>query len=140
MSRISDKIKNARMYAGVKFRQSRLFVPVDCQLPTTAKETLGRQLLQAGIINQQDFETMLGVVYDVDVENPDEENFDDEAFSTQGDFIQSSLAEYEDFRDIDDPPRPSPEQPASVSPDKADVRNGDAPEPAPEPAPEGAPR
>lgn len=137
MSRISDKIANARMYAGVKFRQSRLFVPVDCELPITAKETLGRQLLQAGIINQQDFEKMLGVVYDADIQTPEEEDFDDEAFSTSSEFSQSSLAEYEDFRDIDDPPRPAPEQSASIPPDKTEVRDGDT---APEPTSEGAPQ
>lgn len=123
MSRISVKIKAARSSVGIKFTMPKMFVPVDCRTPATAKDTMARQLYQAGIISKADFERMLGVVYDGDFE-PEMEDFDDETFSTQGDFEQSTFANYEDFEDI------VPEQPVrdDVQPDKAAVPVSDAPD------------
>lgn len=117
MSRIANCLKKARMYAGVKFKQQRLFVPVGCELPRTAKDSMARQLLQAGIITQDDYDKMLGVTYDVNVKDHTEEDFSDEAFSAFTEFKQSSLAEYEDFEDID----PVPPVSNGVQSDKAGV-------------------
>ena len=99
MSRISVKIKAARSSVGIKFTMPKLFVPADCKTPATAKDSMARQLYQAGIISKADYEKMLGVVYDGDFD-PDLEDFDDEAFSAQKDFEQSPYASYDDFVDI----------------------------------------
>ena len=103
MSRISVKIKAARNSVGIKFTMPKLFVPVDCKTPATAKDSMARQLYQAGIISKADYEKMLGVVYDGDFE-PDLEDFDDEAFSPHSEFEQSQYANYEDFEDISSEP------------------------------------
>ena len=106
MSRISVKINTARSSVGVTFTMPRLFVPVDCHTPATAKDSVARQLYQAGIISKADFEKMLGVVYDGDFEPEMEDFVDDEAFQTRSDFEQSLFAEYEDFEDIvPEPPK-----------------------------------
>lgn len=118
MTRIAKNIKKARLYAGVHFKQGRMFVPVGCSLPTTAKESLGRQLFEAGLIKREEFERMLGAVYDVDTSAEGfEEDYDDEAFQTRTEWEQSSLASYEDFEDID----PEPAVRDVVQPSKPDV-------------------
>lgn len=130
MSRISAKIKATRDSVGITFKMPKLFVPVDCHVPATAKDTMARQLYQAGIISKSDFEKMLGVVYDGDFE-PESEVFDDEAFQTSNEFSQSEFAQYEDFEDI----IPEPSKPDGVQSVEADIPVSD-PAPAPEPAPE----
>lgn len=133
MSRISVKLKSVRSSVGIKFSMPKLFVPVDCHIPTTAKDSVARQLYQAGIISKADFEKMLGVVYDGDFD-VDMEVFDDEAFSSRTDFDQSSFASYEDFEDID--PR---EHGAEVQPDNNETGVQQSPESIPESLePEGA--
>lgn len=132
MSRISDKIKEVRAYAGVKFTQGRMFIPLDYGLPKTAKESIARQLYEAGIISKDDADKMLGVVYDGDFE-VDMEDFDDEAFQSQGEFQQSSLAQYEDFEDV----VPEPPKRDDVQPDSPSVPVSDPAQPEPSPATEG---
>lgn len=98
MSRISILIKKARTNAGITFRMPKMFVPVDCQVPMTAKNAMAKQLYEAGIISFDDYEKMLGVVYD----GLSEEDFSDEAFQPFTEFEQSEFASYEDFEDIED--------------------------------------
>lgn len=101
MSRVMAKVRRARFGAGITFKMPKMFVPVDCQVPTTAKQLVARQLYQAGLISKADFEQMLGVLsvgdYDGDYDINNEE-FDDEAFQTfREDYKQSDFADYEDF-------------------------------------------
>lgn len=108
MSRVIAKVRRARYSAGITFKMPKMFVPVDCQVPTTAKQLVARQLYQAGLISKTDFEQMLGVLsageYDGDYDINNEE-FDDETFQSQPtDFEQSDFADYEDFEDY--PPEP----------------------------------
>lgn len=108
MSRVIAKVRRARYSAGITFKMPKMFVPVDCQVPTTAKQLVARQLYQAGLISKTDFEQMLGVLsageYDGDYDINNEE-FDDEAFQSQPtDFEQSDFADYEDLEDY--PPEP----------------------------------
>lgn len=133
MSRVIAKVRRARFGAGITFKMPKMFVPVDCQVPTTAKQLVARQLYQAGLISKTDFEQMLGVLsageYDGDY-NTDSEDYSDEAFQPRtDDYEQSAFASYEDFEDI------APESPVrnDVQPDKAAIPVSDNPESAPEP-------
>ncbi len=95
MSRISNLIKKAQAYKGQEFKQSRMFVPSGMTVPETAKNSMARQLYQAGIITKDDYEKMLGVAYDID--DLSLERFDDEAFSAwEEEFKLSQLSEYYD--------------------------------------------
>lgn len=130
MSRVIAKVRRARYSAGITFKMPKMFVPVDCQVPTTAKQLVARQLYQAGLISKTDFEQMLGVLsageYDGDYDINNEE-FDDEAFQSQPtDFEQSDFADYEDIEP------PVPYDPEHI---KGSVGVPDDPEPAPEPEP-----
>lgn len=105
MSRVIAKVRRARYSAGITFKMPKMFVPVDCQVPTTAKQLVARQLYQAGLISKTDFEQMLGVLsageYDGDYDINNEE-FDDETFqSPSTDFEQSDYADYEDYDEPD---------------------------------------
>lgn len=96
MSRIGNLIRKAQAYKGQEFKQGRMFVPSGMIVPETAKNTMARQLYQAGIITKDDYEKMLGVVYDSDAQDF-KEDFSDEAFSTYDDeFKLSELSEYYD--------------------------------------------
>lgn len=95
MSRIGNLVKKAQAYKGQEFKQSRMFVPSGMIVPETAKNSMARQLYQAGIITKDDYEKMLGVSYDID--DVKLERFDDEAFSAyEEEFKLSQLSEYYD--------------------------------------------
>lgn len=95
MSRIGNLIKKAQAYKGQEFKQPRMFVPSGMIVPETAKNSMARQLYQAGIISKDDYEKMLGVVYDID--DVAQERFDDETFSAlHEEFELSKLSEYYD--------------------------------------------
>jgi len=95
MSRISNLIKKAQAYKGQEFKQPRMFVPSGMIVPETAKNSMARQLYQAGIITKDDYEKMLGVSYDID--DVKLERFDDETFSAyEEEFKLSQLSEYYD--------------------------------------------
>lgn len=97
MSRIGNLIKKAQSYKGQEFRMPRMFVPSNMIVPETAKDTMAKQLYQAGIITKDDYEKMLGVVYDGNFENIESEDFSDEAFARYDDeFKLSDLSEYYD--------------------------------------------
>lgn len=120
MSRVSKLVAEAVSNAGQTFVQPKLFIPVDCQVPETSKEIMARTMLASGLITKDEYEKMLGVAYDVDVQkDSDEDYFDDETFD---DFVMSPFAGYEDEFDLTPAPVPSP-----------------APEPTPSPAPEPTP-
>lgn len=115
MSRIGNLIKKAQSYKGQEFKQPRMFVPSGMVVPETAKHTMAKQLYQSGIITKDDYEKMLGVVYDGDFENIESEDFSDEAFAKYDDeFKLSNLAEYYD--DFESEPAPEPES-ASTAPE-----------------------
>lgn len=95
MSRIGNLIKKAQAYKGQEFKQPKMFVPSGMIVPETAKNTMARQLYQAGVITKDDYEKMLGVVYDID--DVSQEDFDDETFSAlHEEFELSKLSEYYD--------------------------------------------
>lgn len=121
MSRISNKIKSTRKDVGITFKMPKLFVPVDCHTPATAKDSVAKQLYQAGIISKSDFEKMLGIGFDGDF-SPKEEVFDDETFSAyEEEFKLSELAEYyDDYSDG----RNEPVQLETLSQKKDDPRAG----------------
>lgn len=101
MSRIGNLIKKAQAYKGQEFKQPRMFVPSGMIVPETAKNSMARQLYQAGIITKDDYEKMLGVVYDID--DVTQERFDDETFSAlHEEFELSKLSEYYDDYDDDE--------------------------------------
>lgn len=102
MSRIGNLIKKAQAYKGQEFKEPRMFVPSGMIVPETAKNSMARQLYQAGIITKDDYEKMLGVVYDID--DVSQERFDDETFSAlHEEFELSKLSEYyDDYGDEDD--------------------------------------
>lgn len=100
MSRISKLVQEAQKYKGQVFKQPKLFVPAGCIVPQTAKDMMAKQLYQAGVITKDDYEKMLGVVYDGEF-SQEQEVFSDEEFSRfEDEFKMSELAEYyDDFRD-----------------------------------------
>lgn len=132
MSRISNLIKKAQSYKGQEFKQGRMFVPSGMIVPETAKNAMARQLYQAGIISRDDFDKMLGVVYDID--DIAQERFDDEAFSAlHEEFELSKLSEYYDDYDRDEEPASDSKRTENVQPNNveqavADVQQSDAAE------------
>lgn len=101
MSRIGNLIKKAQSYKGQEFKMPRMFVPSNMIVPQTAKDVMAKQLYQAGIITKDDYEKMLGVVYDGDF-NDESEVFSDEAFARYDDeFKLSDLSEYYDDYEAD---------------------------------------
>lgn len=70
-----------------------LFVPTDCELPETSHQAIAKIMLSSGVISQNDYEKMIGVTYDGDF-NETDENFDFEDW--EDDFKQSAFARYED--------------------------------------------
>lgn len=101
MSRIGNLVKKVQSYKGQEFKQPKMFVPSGMIVPETAKSSMARQLYQAGVISKDDYEKMLGVVYDSD-DPKFVEDFSDEAFSTFDDeFKLSELSEYYDDYGLD---------------------------------------
>lgn len=133
MSRIGNLIKKAQSYKGQEFKHPRMFVPSGMIVPETAKDVMAKQLYQAGIITKDDYEKMLGVVYDGNFENIESEDFSDEAFARYDDeFKLSDLSEYYDDYEADDTPvleratehAPSPDVvPSEASSDNRGKRN-----------------
>lgn len=116
MSRIGNLIKKAQAYKGQEFKQGRMFVPSGMIIPETAKNSMARQLYQAGLITKDDYEKMLGVTYDID-ENS-QERFDDEAFSAfEEEFELSKLSEYYDDYEQEDAPANNSERAEDVRAD-----------------------
>ena len=70
-----------------------LFVPTDCELPETSQQAIAKIMLSSGVISQDDFNKMIGVTYDGDF-NETNENFEFEDW--EDDFKQSAFARYED--------------------------------------------
>lgn len=95
MSRISKLL--SRNSNPVEFKQPKLFVPVDCQIPETPKTIMARTMLQSGLITKDEYEKMLGVSFDIsDEREEDFDNFED----WEDDFKLSSFSEYEEFLDV----------------------------------------
>lgn len=92
MSRISKLLE--RDSNPVKFVEPKLFVPVDCQVPETPKSIMARTMLQSGLISRDEYDTMLGVTFDIGSES--EETFDDFG-DWEDDFKVSQFAEYEEY-------------------------------------------
>lgn len=105
MSRISKLVSNAVTSRGQTFVQPKLFIPTDCHIPETSKEIMARTMLASGLITKDEYEKMLGVAYDVDVQSDsDEDYFDDDQY--QEEFVINSIyAGYED--DYEDDPTPT---------------------------------
>lgn len=104
MSRISKLVSNAVTSRGQTFVQPKLFVPTDCQIPETSKEIMARTMLASGLITKDEYEKMLGVSYDIDVQkDSDEDYFDDEY---QEEFFMSDFAGYEDDYPLEPEPDP----------------------------------
>ncbi len=98
MSRIGKIIESRRKESGVVFSQPKLFVPVDMQVPETAKQVLARTLLECGVISEESANKMLGVItgYDSDSENEFEDDDFDDFDDLNDEFILSSFASYEE--------------------------------------------
>lgn len=97
MSRIK-KIIDSKIGGGQSFKSPPLVVPSGCVVPETANQTMARLMLNSGLINQDDYNKMLGVRYDVssdeDVVFDDyAEDYDDE------DFDVSDLVDFEDLEE-----------------------------------------
>lgn len=121
MSRIGNLIKKAQAYKGQEFRQPKMFIPSGMIIPETAKSSMARQLYQAGVITRDDYEKMLGVVYDSDMSQNFEEDFSDEAFSTYDDeFKLSELSEYYDDYEVE-PERDSSSESSWVQESSSDA-------------------
>lgn len=108
MSRVSKLVAEAVSNAGQTFVQPKLFIPVDCQVPETSKEIMARTMLASGLITKDEYEKMLGVAYDVDVQkDSDEDYFDDDSY--QEEFVINNIfAGYEDDFEVDPAPDPTP--------------------------------
>lgn len=97
MSRIK-KIIDSKIGLGQSFKSPPLVVPSGCVVPETANQTMARLMLNSGLINQDDYNKMLGVRYDVssdeDVVFDDyAEDYDDE------DFDVSDLVDFDDLEE-----------------------------------------
>ena len=97
MSRIK-KIIDSKIGGGQSFKSPPLVVPSGCVVPETANQTMARLMLNAGLINQDDYQKMLGVRYDV---SSDEEIvFDDYADDYDDeDFDVSDLVDFDDLEE-----------------------------------------
>lgn len=97
MSRIK-KIIDSKIGGGQSFKSPPLVVPSGCVVPETANQTMARLMLNSGLINQDDYNKMLGVRYDV---SSDEEIvFDDYADDYDDeDFDVSDLVDFDDLEE-----------------------------------------
>lgn len=75
-------------------------IPAGAALPETTQQTMARMMLSSGMINLDDYHKMIGVVYDGDFRDTDED-FSDFSDSFREQFRQSDFAEYEEFGDVD---------------------------------------
>lgn len=72
-----------------------LSVPAGAVLPETSQQTMARMMLSSGMISLDDYQKMIGVVFDGDYDN-ERETFGDFGQDERDFFEQSSLAQYED--------------------------------------------
>lgn len=104
MSRIK-KIIDSKIGGGQSFKSPPLVVPSGCVVPETANQTMARLMLNSGIINQDDYNKMLGVRYDVssDDEIVFDDDFDSDFFDYYGpdddDFDVSDLVDSDDLEE-----------------------------------------
>lgn len=127
MSRVSKLVSNAVASRGQTFVQPKLFIPTDCQIPETSKEIMARTMLASGLITKDEYEKMLGVAYDVDVQkDSDEDYFEDE---TSEEFSMSHFAGYEDDFYVE----PTPTIPEPVSPVEDSLNEPEKQKPQSEP-------
>lgn len=98
MSRIK-KIIDSKIGGGQSFKSPPLVVPSGCVVPETANQTMARLMLNSGIINQDDYNKMLGVRYDVS--SDDEIVFDDDYADDYDDedFDVSDLVDFDDLEE-----------------------------------------
>ena len=73
-------------------------IPAGSKLPETTQQTMARMMLSSGMISVDDYQKMIGVIFDGDygVEDEDFGDFGDDGTDR---FRQSSFAEYEDYSD-----------------------------------------
>lgn len=74
-------------------------VPAGATLPETTQQTMARMMLNSGMINLDDYHKMIGVTYDGDYKDADEDFRD---FGEREDrWKQSAFAEYEEYMEYD---------------------------------------
>ena len=72
-----------------------LSIPVGAVLPETSQQTMARMMLSSGMISLDDYQKMIGVVFDGEYDG-ERETFGDFGEDERDFFEQSSLAKYED--------------------------------------------
>lgn len=72
-----------------------LSIPTGAVLPETSQQTMARMMLSSGMISLDDYQKMIGVVFDGEYDN-ERETFGDFGENESDYFEQSSLAQYED--------------------------------------------
>lgn len=72
-----------------------LSIPAGAVLPETSQQTMARMMLSSGMISLDDYQKMIGVVFDGEYDN-ERETFGDFGEYESDYFEQSSLAQYED--------------------------------------------
>lgn len=131
MSRISKLVSNAVSSRGQTFVQPKLFIPTDCQIPETSKEIMARTMLASGLITKDEYEKMLGVAYDVDVQKDSDEDYFDDDYYQEEFVVNSVFAGYEDDYDDD----PTPTLPPVSEPAKEPLNEPKTQEPKSDPEP-----
>ena len=97
-ARILDKRAKQTSFDDLDFTP--IVVPAGAVLPETTQQTMARMMLSSGMINLDDYHKMIGVVYDGDFKDTDED-FSDFSDSFREQFRQSDFAQYEESRELD---------------------------------------
>lgn len=94
MSRMSKIIESKRKLKQ-EFKSPPLALPVGMDRPETANQTMARLMLNSGVISRDDYDKMLGVIYDYsDDEIVDNEQFG--VYDVMDDYKLSSFSQYEE--------------------------------------------
>ena len=97
-ARILDKRAKQTSFDSLDYTP--IAVPAGAALPETTQQTMARMMLSSGMISLDDYQKMIGVTFDGDFKDSDED-FSDFSDSFREQFRQSDFAEYEESRELD---------------------------------------
>ena len=97
-ARILDKRAKQTSFDSLDYTP--IAIPAGAVLPETTQQTMARMMLSSGMISLDDYHKMIGVIFDGDFKDTDED-FSDFSDSFREQFRQSDFAQYEEFGDVD---------------------------------------
>ena len=97
-ARILDKRAKQASFDNLDYTP--IAIPAGAALPETTQQTMARMMLSSGMISLDDYHKMIGVTFDGDFKDTDED-FSDFSDSFREQFRQSDFAQYEESGELD---------------------------------------